>query len=206
MVADAPGPLPEPPDDLAKRTLPLRTIQDPVWYRGHRASRHPLHFNHRRGRFASPDGATFGTLYLGEDEYAAFIEAFSQSAESLSLGMVFSRSLLRESCLCLVRSSRPLQLVDLTTGAALKRLAASADNRINDGPHWLSQRWAAALWAHPAQPDGLLYRARNAPDRLAVALFDRTANDLNSDCRTNLLTDRQRVGQLLDHFGYALVP
>lgn len=206
MVVAAPGPYPEPPDDLDRRRLPLRVVPDPVWYRGHRKTHAPLHFNRGRGRFGPPDGVAFGTLYLGEDEYAAFIEAFSQGIESTPLGLFASESLLRQSCLCIVRSRRPVRLVDLTTGAALKQLAASADSRIGDGPHSLSQRWAAAFWNHPERPDGLLYRSRNAPDHLAVALFDRAADALTADCGTNLLTDRHRLGRLLDHFGCALIP
>jgi hypothetical protein len=38
-----------------------------------------------------------------------------------------------------------------------------------------ARRWALALWRHPAQPDGLLYRARHDPSRHSAALFDRAA-------------------------------
>jgi hypothetical protein len=125
---------------------------------------------------------------------------------STPLGLFISASLLRQSCLCIVTATRPLHLVDLTSGAALKRLAADADSRIGDGPHPVSQRWAAALWSHPEEPDGLMYRTRNAPDHHSIALFDRTAGALVTNCTTNLLVDADRLGRILDHFGCALIP
>ncbi|MGH8730031.1 MAG: RES family NAD+ phosphorylase, partial [Burkholderiales bacterium] len=155
---------------------------------------------------APPDGLAFGTLYLGQDAYAAFIEAFSQGVGSTPLGLFISASLLRRSCLCAVQVTRPLRLVDLTSGAALKRLSASADSRVGDGPHVVSQSWAAALWTHPDQPDGLIYRARNAPDHRSIALFDRAADALVADCATNLLLDAAQLGRILDHFGCTLIP
>jgi hypothetical protein len=56
-----PGPAPEPPLDLRARTLPIREFN----------------INRAAGRFASPYGE-FGTLYLGEDEFCSFMEAFNQ--------------------------------------------------------------------------------------------------------------------------------
>jgi hypothetical protein len=206
VSTEAPGPLPEPPADLDDRPLPLLVVAHPIWFRGHKRSRDPMYFNKTAGRFAPVDQQSFGTLYLGEDEYAAFIEAFSQGFGSTPLGLFISESLLRQSCLCAIRTARPMRLVDISSGAALKRLSAQADNRINDGPHRISQRWASALWAHPDRPDGLLYRTRNAPDRRAIALFDRAAGVLISDCQTNRLADAEILGRLLDHFGCVLVP
>jgi hypothetical protein len=75
-----------------------------------------------------------------------------------------------------------------------------------DGAHEVSQRWAAALWAHPEQPDGPLYRARNAPDHHSIALFDSVADALVAPCSSNLLQDDVRLAAILDHFGCALIP
>lgn len=155
-MVDAPGPYPEPPNDLHQRRLPLQIVTNPEWYRGHSRSRAPLYFNRSAGRFAPPDGRSFGTLYVGEDEFAAFIEAFGQGFGSTPLGLFISESLLARRCLCLVTAARLLRLVDLTRGATLKHLSERADSRIADGPHAVSQRWAEALWRHPQQPDGLI--------------------------------------------------
>lgn len=145
-------------------------------------------------------------MYVGEDEFAAFIEAFNQGMGSTPLGLFVSESLLASRCLCVVTSSRPLRLVDLTSGAALKRLSAEADSRICDGPHAVSRRWAAALWSHPDQPDGLIYLSRNAPDHRSIALFDCAADALVAPCTENLLLDPRRLGAVLEHFGCALIP
>ena len=201
-----PGHHPEPPDDLHARSLPLITLAGADLYRGHRHSNTPLHFNRTAGRFASPDGTSFGTLYVGEDAFTAFVEAFGQGLVSDALGLFVSEGWLTTRCLCIVTATRPLRLVDLSSGTALKRLSALADSRLADGAHEVSQRWAAALWAHPERPDGLLYRARNAPDHRSIALFDRAEDVLVAPCSSNLLRDDARLAAILDHFGCALIP
>jgi len=201
-----PGAPPEPPPDLAERTLPLRVFDRPIWYRGHRAHRGPLHFNRAAGRFTAPDGQ-FGTLYLGQDEYGSFIEAFNHEVlDRAPFGPIVSRPRLARCCLCPVTAVRVVRVVDLTNGAARRRLSPAADNRINDGPHAVSRRWALACWAHPSQPDGLLYRSRRAPERCSIALFDRAAPDLKTNDDVNLLADPDRLAAILDHVGGALVP
>lgn len=203
---EIPGRYPEPPADLQQRRLPLIWFDGIDLYRGHRRSHAPVDFNRTTGRFASPDGVSFGTLYAGENSYAAFIEAFGQGLASGPLGIFVSEAWLATRCLCVVSASRPLRLVDLSSGAALKQLSTGADSRLADGPHDVSQRWAAALWAHPEQPDGLLYRARNAPDHRSVALFDRAGDALVAPCAANLLQDSAELAALVDHFGCALIP
>lgn len=206
MASGVPGPAPEPPTHLAERGLPIAIHAGAPLYRNHKLVHNPRYFNRTSGRFGPPDGQSFGVLYLGEDEYAAFIEGFSQGVGSSPLGLFISQSLLQQNCLCEVRTTRPLRLVDLTSGAALKRLAADADSRIGDGSHAVSQRWATALWAHPDQPDGLIYLSRNAPDHRSIALFDRAADVVVADCAENLLLDSARLGRILEHFGCAVIP
>jgi hypothetical protein len=205
-VDPEPGPEPEPPHDLATRALPLRTFHNPTWFRGHKRKYGPLHFNAVGGRFCAPDRARFGTLYLGTDPRGAFLEAFVQSLGPAATGYVVSQTLLNQSCLCVVMATRPLHLVDLTTGPMLRRLAANADSRISAGSHAVSQRWAEAFWSHPEQPDGILYPCRRAPELHSVALFDRVREDLVADCATNLLQDPGALAAILDHYDCALIP
>ena len=145
-------------------------------------------------------------MYMGEDAFTAFIEAFGPALLSDPAGVFVSQSLLATRCLCTITTTRPLRLVDLSRGAALKQLSAHADSRLADGPHQVSQRWAEALWAHPEQPDGLLYRARNAPDHRSIALFNRAQDALIAPCTSNLLREGSRLAAILDHFGCALIP
>jgi hypothetical protein len=201
-----PGSEPEPPNDLATRALPLRAFDNPTWFRGHKRKHGPLHFNAAGGRFGAPDRALFGTLYLGTDPRGAFLEAFAQSLGPATTGYIVSQTLLDQSCLCVVMATRPLHLVDLTTGLMLRRLAANADSRISTGSHAASQRWADAFWRHPEQPDGILYPCRRAPELHAVALFDRVREDLVADCATNPLQDPGALAAILDHYDSALIP
>jgi hypothetical protein len=205
-VDAAPGPEPEPPDDLEARPLPLRTFDAPRWYRGHQRKYGPLHFNAASGRFCAPDRARFGALYLGTDPRGAFLEAFAQLLGAAATGYVVSQTLLDQSCLCVVSATRPLHLVDLTTGPTLRRLSATADGRISTGSHAVSQRWAEAFWSHPDQPDGILYPCRRAPELQSVALFDRVRAALIADCASNLLRDSAVLVAILDHYDCALIP
>lgn len=205
-MAGFPEQYPAPPADLHERRLPLIAVADATLYRGHLRDHSPVYFNRAAGRFAPPDGAAFGTMYVGEDVFTAFIEVFGPALLSDPAGVFVSQSLLAARCLCAITTTRSLRLVDLSRGAALKQLSEHADSRLADGPHHVSQRWAEALWAHPEQPDGLLYRARNAPDHRSIALFDRVADTLVAPCSANLLRDDARLAAILDHLGCALIP
>lgn len=65
---------------------------------------------------------------------------------------------------------RPSRLVDLT-GEGLAALGLDA--RISDADHEPAQAWSRAFYEHPDKPDGILYRSRRDPSRLAVAIYDR---------------------------------
>lgn len=201
-----PAPHPDPPVDLADHPLPLRDIASP-WFRSHRADLGPIYFgrDRARGRFNDPLGE-YGVLYLGLDEFAAFIETFgvSQTAAGPYLvDNVITEEEIASRCLCEIRSSRPVSVVDLADGPGLARLRADA--RLGAGDWSLSQRWSRAFWEHPSRPDGVLYRSRHDPARLCLALFDRTIDALEADCATNILADRLRLATLFKQYGYALV-
>jgi hypothetical protein len=142
-------------------------------------------------------------MFLGTTGECSFIEMFEFASD---LGFGISEEIVRRSCLCPVELRRPLVVVDLTTGPNLKRLSPQADNRICDGSHDVSQRWSAAFWSHPATVDGILYRARNAPELFSVALFDRVEDQLVTDCNRNLLQDDLALANLLDYFDCPLMP
>lgn len=197
-----PAPHPEPPADLGSRSLPIGEFRSP-WFHCHTLRRGPLNFNRRStGRFNAPNGK-YGVLYLSTSPEGAFIETFGQSSARGDAGVRFvTRDALDSRCLCVLQS-QPLRLVDLSgTGLAL----IDADARLctmTDDPG-LPQRWALAIWSHPEQPDGLLYRARHDPERLSVAVFDRAGDLLHPDCTTNILGRRDLLLPILKRYGYGL--
>ena len=197
-----PGPIPLPPADLNERRLPIREFSGVTWYRGHKATHGPIHYNTTRGRWTDPDGV-FGTLYLGETPACSFIEAFNQQVQRSDWGYFVGNRALALCCLCPITSERGWRLVDLTTGPALRQVGA--DNRICDGPHDVSQRWARAFRVHPEQPHGIYYRSRHAPELFSMALFNRPDRTLTTDCSVNVLRDVSRLSEILEYFECALL-
>jgi hypothetical protein len=49
-----------------------------------------------------------------------------------------------------------------------------ADGRLFTGSYKIAQRWSAALKKHPTKPDGMRYRSRHAPERIAYAIYSRS--------------------------------
>ncbi|GAC1398353.1 MAG: hypothetical protein NVSMB65_16860 [Chloroflexota bacterium] len=174
------------------------------WSRLHSCRRGPLYFGRSgRNRFDAPGGSAgaFGVLYLGSDAYGAFVETYG-SATGVN---VISLSVLHDACLARVEAARPLALVDLT-GAGLARIGA--DGRLCAGDRdTLWQRWALALWQHPAAPDGLLYPARHDLARTSVALFDRTEPLLTAHPTGPLTTSTNAplLADILEAYGFGLV-
>lgn len=168
--------------------------------RCHRCQRAPIFFG-RSGdnRFDAPAGE-LGTLYLAADLPGAFIETFGQVTGIRAV----TELELRRRCLSTVQSTRPVSLVDLA-GAGLARLGA--DGRLAAGAHDLAQRWALALWRHPARPDGLFYRARHDPSRFSVALFDRVAPALTVADPTPILAPdlASEVRETLRLYGFEVL-
>jgi hypothetical protein len=199
VQSSGPDPHPEPPDDLPARSLP--TFEQPgPWIRIHQIRHQPIHFG-RSGysRFDAPAGE-YGVLYAGSDAHCAFVETFGQSTGA----RLVTTSALQDRAIARIVSARPLRLVDLT-GSGLARIGA--DERLCAGDHCLAQRWALAMWRHPSAPDGLLYRARHDPSRLAVALFDRVRTELTADPVGSLADPSlaDLLGAILDTYGFGLV-
>lgn len=193
-------PHPEPPADLSKRELPL-TYLTQRWFRVFRCALGPLYFNGSNAyRFNAPD-AEYKVLYLGGDEYCAFIETLGHSTGSNTITM----SELAQRCLCTVTSDRPLAVVDLT-GSGLAQL--SCDNRLSTTEDYkLAQRWAVALWNHDAQPDGIYYRSRHDPSLYSLALFERAKDVIHEDQRW-VLADSANIDllrDLLDKYKFSLI-
>jgi len=193
-----PAPHSEPPPDLHSRALPLRSAEGP-WIRLHNCRRSARFFGKAgHHRFDAPAHA-YGVLYAAEDDFCAFVEVFGDPLDI----RVVSRADLRQYCLSRVTASRALRLVDLTA-QGLSQLGA--DGRLTSGDDYgLSRRWAHALWGHPGQPDGLVYRARHDPSKESVAIFDRANRTVRPRRLRRILDDVARLAEILDRYGFALL-
>jgi len=115
----------------------------------------------------------------------------------------------RQHRLCRVglanEAERVPRLVDLSDSGPL---LIGADSRLcsaTDNPG-LTQRWALALWRHPARPDGLFYRARHDPTCLSIALFDRADHLVVADGAANLLANLDQLLAILRRYQVGLIP
>jgi RES domain len=203
--ADAPGPPPLPPGNLASRGLPLHVCAAGTRLaRIYSTARSPLFFGPAAGmpprsRWDAPAGE-FRVCYLAEEPHAAFAETFLRDpgATLVETADVARRALLE------VEVTRNLRLVALH-GPGLRRLGATA--AVCTGPYAVSRAWALALHTHPSQPDGIRYRARHDDDGFAIALFDRAA-DAIAITRSTSLTLPQMQDDLagwLDRYGMGLL-
>lgn len=161
---------PMPGPALGERRLPIIELQQD-WLRLHLRAHGPLYYGKRRlNRFDDPDGA-YGVLYLGQDLGCCLAEVLLPRLEDL----VLAPEDIAPYAVSVLRSLEPLRLVDLSGDGVI---AIGADASLATGPHAVSRCWSAALYAHPDRPDGIYYRARSAPGRLAAAVFERASAKL----------------------------
>jgi hypothetical protein len=97
--------------------------------------------------------------------------------------------------------TRPTRVVELH-GSALARLGATA--AVASGAYDAARLWSRALWSHPGEPEGLMYRCRHDDGEHAVALFDRARCAIEPVERAALRADRDWFGRLLDRYALAL--
>src|ERR1035437_8919802 len=175
--------LPPPPADLATRKLPLVTISGDL-FRIHQTIHNWRYFGRNKSeRFDDPQGV-FGVLYGSTTADAAFAEVFLRKLASMSVAQVDLQSRAISTF-----NARPLKCVELT-GSGLRKL--SCDNRIStEKPYRTTHLWSRALFLHPQQPDGLVYRSRHNPRFRCLALFDRCDAKL-TDVRSEPLMDPPR--------------
>lgn len=194
-------PLPEhpnPPSDFFSRTLPLVESMG-AWYRLNPIQySSALHFDRSgKGRFDEPESG-YGILYLGEDEYAAFIECFGRVHGAKGV----AEAALKQRNLFAIAANRPLRLVDLT-GSNLVKLGADA--RLSSGSYGISRTWAKAIWQHPMQVDGLRYRSRHDDERFCCGLFERASTQLREENLGNLIESHPSLlSEILERYDYGL--
>lgn len=201
-MTNFPGDHPEPPSDLDGRSPLLLTVTPGTLFsRIHNRTKVPVFFGKTdRNRFDAPDGS-FGVVYLGFDEYCAFIETFGQDTGI----RIVTRRALEQRHLTYLELTEPLNLIDLAASGGLARIGADA--RLLSGSHVISQRWSAALRNHPSKPAGLVYPARHDTARNACALFDLSDSILRVTNTACLLTPQHALllAAILNTYNFGLV-
>lgn len=199
-MSDA-GQHPMPPKDLWRRQ-PLIRVQRGPWFRIHRRELSALYFGAAACfRFDAPDGE-FGVLYMAGDIFGAFIETMGQPTGTHRV----AESTLRTHVVSRIHSSRPLHLIDLAASGGLVHIGA--DNALCTGSHEISRKWSMSLYEHPVRADGILYRARHDPERLACALFDRCREIVREE-RLGTMDEpslAETIGTILEHYRFDVVP
>ena len=190
---------PDPPSDFPTLTLPIVESKGP-WYRLNPVE-YPdtLYFDRSgRGRFDGPNQG-YGILYVGEDEYASFIECYGRVHGVRGVEEVA----LKQRNLFMLFSERPLILVNLT-GDNLVKLGADA--RLSSGSYQKARTWGRAIWEHPLQVDGIRYRSRHDDERFCCGLFDRVAPHLRENNLGNLVDSHPLLlAKILNKYDYGLL-
>jgi RES domain len=171
-VIDLPGDHPPPHAQLAAQHPLIFTVAaGGVLYRHHQKIHDPV-FSGKKGdyRFDDPDcpaPGCFGVLYAGADPECCLLESCGTTTgvPAVSGAYLDARAIARME---LTGSAR---LIDLVDDGGLASIGA--DGRLATGSYKVAQQWSAALKKHPCKPDGIRYRSRHAPERIAYAIYER---------------------------------
>ena len=159
-----------------------------------------IFFDRRRtGRFNAPDGS-YGVLYAALSPAGAFVETFLREPGRT----VLPADLLARKAYVRLQVLRPVQLVKLG-GPGLARLGATAEVVHGGLPYDVPQAWSAALYRHPATPDGITYTARHDDETTCCALFDRAPIPLAETIRLTDL-DQDWFWKIAEPYGVGLAP
>lgn len=180
-----------PATNFATLKLPAREIRVD---RLHRISGHDSgepYFG-KRGVYRFDDPARrYGTCYCGLDLDTAIAESILH--DELPIDGVFELAESQLTSRYLVKfaprsGGATLTFADLT-GHSLKRLGA--DNAISsEYPYGMPQAWSAAVHAHPANVDGILFVSRQLNTKKAAVLFDRASRKLGTATYADLSSVR----------------
>jgi hypothetical protein len=142
-----------------------------VMYRHHRKIHNAIFFGQSGDyRFDDPDGpsGSFGVLYAGADPECCLLESCGTTTgvPAVSGAFLDARAIAR------MQLTEDLRFIDLVEPGGLTSIGA--DNRLTTGSYKIAQQWSAAFRKHPSKPDGIRYRSRHAPERVAFAIYTRS--------------------------------
>jgi len=172
-MIDRPGDHPVPHAELPTQNPLIFTLyKGEVIYRHHQTVHNPIFFGTTGNyRFDDPDcpaPGSFGVLYAGADPECCLLESCGSTTgvPAVSGAYLDARQIAR------MELTEDLRFIDLVESGGLTSIGA--DGRLATGSYKVAQQWSAALRKHPAKPDGIRYRSRHAPERIAFAIYSRS--------------------------------
>ncbi len=166
----------------------------------------PLGYGKAPSRFSDPRRRVaahrFGVLYLGESLHVCFAEAVLRDRRDGAVGdLPVEEAELRARRYATLAVAAPLRLVDLRESCAL-RMGVPTDVA-RAARQSLARAWSAAFYAHPAQPDGVIYPSR-LTGQTNVAVYDRAVPKL-AVARVQQLLGAAGLADVLTNLRVALV-
>lgn len=199
-----------PPAGFASRALALVDVARGATWRRLYQSRfpNPLGYGFSPSRFSDAETSLvqperFGVVYFGSSIKVCFIEAILRDrgvARTHTFPIEWAE-LEVWSC-AEVRVETAFRVVDLR-GDGLVRMGIPTDvarSRSQD----LGRAWSRALWAHNAQPDGIIYDSRlNGETNLAI--FDRALTKLVATATPRLVDCRAELATIINDLDLSIV-
>jgi hypothetical protein len=172
-MTDPPGDHPPPHKQLDGQDPVIFILhKGEVLYRHHQSTNDPIFFGKTgTNRFDDPkcpSPGSFGVLYAGADPECCLLE----SCGATTGVPVLTGAYLDARRIARVELTEDLRFVDLVEAGGLTSIGA--DGRLFTGSYKIAQQWSAALKKHPTKPDGIRYRSRHAPERIAYAIYSRS--------------------------------
>jgi hypothetical protein len=195
------GPPKPPPQDLHQRDpLEISLEHGAVLHRFYTSAFNPVFYDKSlKGRLNAPD-QSYGVLYAAKTPEGAFAETFLRNPGLTQLPI----DLIRAKAYVRLVASEPLKFVKLA-GRGLARIGATAQVTHGGLPYTIAQSWSSALHNHPANFDGIAYRARHDDEEICYAVFDRATHKIGiAKFKTNL--DQDWFWEIAERYGVGLVP
>jgi hypothetical protein len=191
-----------PPAQFAAGLIEPAEIEVSQFVRIRRKGGDPLEFVHGEGPFNAP-AREFCILYAANTLACCLAEAVIRDRYiPVERPVEIAPTELATREVVELGSTRPLRLIDLSGPGALRQ--AVPPDVAKGADYALSRAWSLALWAHPALPEGVLYRSRFDDDFLCVAIYDRARSALTT-ARTMPLSAHPDLAAVLDRYRIALV-
>jgi hypothetical protein len=166
----------------------------------------PLGFGKVKSRFSDPrrriEKNRFGVLYVGSTLKVCFLEAILRDERNGAVGdYPIDETELRVRHYAEIEITAPFTVIDLR-GDGPVRMGIPTDV-VRASSQTLSRAWSAAIYEHPAAPDGIIYPSRlNGETNLAI--YDRGISKLRATTVAPLL-GAAGLARVLDDFHVALI-